>query len=320
MSRVLQPDDSWDMGKAMKLTERHGSFLLSTATALWMVYPALKDLLRSSQQGELYSHIALIPFVSAYLFYVNRKTIFSDPRYSYVPGIALSVIGLILYLTGTNQQSVLSQNDHAALTTLSALLFWAGSFLLLYGTKAFRAATFPILFLLFMVPIPSALMNPILSFLQVGSARISHLLFLLIGMPFSREGLVFQLPGVSIKVAEQCSGIRSSLALLITSVLAAHVFLRGTWRRAAFMLSVLPIALFKNAVRIVTISWLSVYVDRRILEGGFLHKSGGFLFFALGLVILGAILILLRRIGEDDDSSTKVAPAGDTAYSPLSRS
>jgi len=299
----------------MKFTQRDGLFLLATAIALWMLYGPLRNFLHSSQGSELYSHIILIPLISAYLFFVDRKAIFSDPAHSYAPGIVLSVTGLMLFLAGTSQQPALNQPDYASVITLSAAIFWTGTLMLLYGIKAFRTATFPILFLLFMVPIPSALMNEIISVLQIGSAQMGHLLFLLVGMPFSREGLVFHLPGASIEVAAQCSGIHSSLALLITSVLAAHFFLQATWKRAVLVLCVLPVAIFKNAVRIVTISWLSVYVDERILAGGFLHRSGGFLFFALGVVVLGIVLILLRRIGKDNGFAIAAGSAGDTGFS-----
>ena len=93
------------------------------------------------------------------------------------------------------------------------------------------------------------------------------------------------------------SGIRSSLALLITSVLAGQVFLVGRWRKMLLALAVFPVTIFKNAVRIVTLYLLSYFIDMRIIQGGFLHRSGGFIFFGLGLVMLGYVLWLLRAPG-----------------------
>jgi exosortase/archaeosortase family protein len=61
------------------------------------------------------------------------------------------------------------------------------------------------------------------------------------------------------------------------------------------MLTILPITILKNGIRIVTLTLLAIYVDQRFLTGGFLHKSGGFLFYIPGLLIFGAILLWLRK-------------------------
>ena len=80
----------------------------------------------------------------------------------------------------------------------------------------------------------------------------------------------FALPALAIEVAEECSGIRSSLALLITGLLAGHMLLRTPWTRTALMAAIVPIAIMKNAVRIVVLTLRSTYVDR-----GFITSSEG---------------------------------------------
>ncbi len=164
-----------------------------------------------------------------------------------------------------------------------------------FGTGSLRPALFPLLFLLFIVPVPSGLMDGFVYLLQVGSTEVSYYLFQLAGVPIFREGFVFHLPGLSVEVARQCSGIRSSLALVITVILASHLFLQGGWRKAVLILSVFPITILKNGIRILTITLLAIYVDMKFLTQGFLHQSGGFLFFIPSLALLGAILYGLRR-------------------------
>ncbi|OGD15474.1 MAG: hypothetical protein A2V76_01135 [Candidatus Aminicenantes bacterium RBG_16_63_14] len=194
----------------------------------------------------------------------------------------------------------------ASLTTLGALLFWCGAYLVIYGKNGSRRAFFPLAFFLFAVPIPALFIEKIIAVLVVGSAYMTRLLFVVFRVPFVQDGPVFYLPGLAIEVAQQCSGIRSSLALLITTVLAGHIFLRRFQSQALLALAVFPVALFKNAIRIITLYLLSYFVDMRIIMGGFLHKSGGFVFFGLGLVVLGSILWLLRE-GERRDSGLKAA-------------
>jgi exosortase/archaeosortase family protein len=80
----------------------------------------------------------------------------------------------------------------------------------------------------------------------------------------------------------------------IPTVIAGKLFLNNGWRRGILALSIFPIAIMKDGLRIVTLSLLTVYVDKRILSSP-LHKDGGILFFILGVIILWPILWLLRR-------------------------
>jgi exosortase len=167
--------------------------------------------------------------------------------------------------------------------------------LFLYGKEALRKAYFPVAFLIFAIPIPSILLEKIISVLVTASTSVTNLLFKAIGVPFTREGSIFDLPGFSIEVAKECSGIRSSLALFITGILAGHLFLKKSWKKGVLALAVFPIAVFKNGLRIVGLYLLSYYIDMRFIEGDFHHKFAGSVFFAVGLVLLGLILWILRR-------------------------
>jgi exosortase/archaeosortase family protein len=121
-----------------------------------------------------------------------------------------------------------------------------------------------------------------------------------------REGFVFHLPGQSVEVAKQCSGIRSSMALLITSVLAGHLFLRTWWKKVILAIVIIPITMFKNGIRVVSLTLLGTYVDSRILTNSLLHTDGGILFFLLALVLLAPVLYFLRksevRVAKDKDN------------------
>jgi exosortase len=123
-----------------------------------------------------------------------------------------------------------------------------------------------------------------------------------------RDGVVFHMPGLSIEVAPQCSGIRSSLALAITCVLAGHMFLKRGWNKALLVLAVIPITMLKNGIRIVTLTLLALYVDRGFLESS-LHRDGGILFFVLALCLMAPILFLLRR----SEGSGKSGKSGKVA-------
>jgi len=288
------------------------SFIFLSMVAILMIYGPLRELLRNEDHSEYYSHILLIPLISGYFIYAKRKILFSDLEYSPLPGIILLVIGVLFYMVGREQRAQFNLNDHSSLITFSGLMFWIGSIVLLYGMKTFQKIFFPLLFLVFMIPVPTLLMDSTIHLLQAASAEVTHLLFIITGIPFSREGFTFHLPGINIEVAKQCSGIRSSLGLFITGILAGHLFLRTGWRKVILALFVFPITVFKNGVRITTLSALAVYVDEKFITQSFLHKSGGFIFYIPALLLLGFGLWWLRRSEKalDRDKSKKFEVRG----------
>lgn len=267
-------------------------FILFVGIAAAMAFVPLFNLFHRGRPADYYSHIPLIPVISAFLLFRLRKIILQSEGRSLIPGIVTMAGGIGLFSWG--QFSQFDFVGHAAISTAAAIVFLAGSYLMLFGTKAFTKALFPFVFLLFAIPLPTFLMDKIVSVLAVASTGVTHLLFKAFGVPFVQEGAYFHLPVFNIEVAQECSGIRSSIALLITTVLAGHIFLKKSWKRVSLALAVFPVTVLKNGIRIVTLYLLSYFVDMRIIEGGFLHKSGGFIFFGFGLVVLGFILWVIK--------------------------
>lgn len=262
-----------------------------------MAYPSLRALLRTTEHPDYYSHIVLIPVVSALLLFWERKKIFGRTDPLFPAGLLAVAAGLALYLWGRGRPA--GPDDAASIAAFAGLVFWAGAFLFAFGPAAFRKASFPIAFLLFAVPLPSAVMEKIISALVTASIAVTNLLFKAIGIPFVREGSIFRLPGFSLEVAKECSGIRSSLSLLVVGVLAGHVFLRRSWKKIVLAVLVFPIAVFKNGLRIVSLYLLAYYIDMRFIEGDFHHKFAGSVFFAVGFLMLASVLWLLRRSEKD---------------------
>ena len=114
--------------------------------------------------------------------------------------------------------------------------------------------------------------------------------------PYTETDWSSPCPRLNLEVAEECSGLRSSLVLFITSLLAGHMFLDKTWKKTVLALLVLPIGVLRNAVRILTIALLTIHVDSDIIDGP-LHHRGGPVFFVLSLCVLFAALFLLHRMG-----------------------
>ncbi len=243
---------------------------------------------------DSFSQILVIPFVSLFFIYEGRKRVFSEISYAWILGAALIVPGLLCLFATRVHHGSLGPENQGALFVFSVLLVWLGAFISFFGTRAFQKAQFPILFMFFCVPIPEPILSYIIGFLQNQSANAAAWFFQLAGVPYLRQGLIFRLPGVAIRVAEECSGIRSSLALLITTVLASYLYLRTTWKRLLLCAVILPLAILKNGLRIATLSTLAVYVNPGFLYGN-LHRRGGIVFFLIALVPMALLLIWLQR-------------------------
>ncbi len=259
-----------------------------------MFYSPLRELLLLSLSYDaVYSHIVLIPIVSVYFFIADRRVIFQDVQYNF-KGIFVVLAGLLMFAGSYMFKDVLNRSDMLSLTILSALIIWIGGFIFFFGGKAFSMARFPLLFLVFMIPIPSFILDEIIFLLQKFSSETANILFMISGVPYHHTGFTFHLSDLSVEVAEQCSGIRSSLALFIGSIIAGHMFLKSGWMKAALALIVFPISIVRNGARVVMLALLGNYVDPAILSGN-IHKKGGIPLFIISFAFLMILLWVMRR-------------------------
>jgi exosortase len=276
-------------------SRRHAMFVAFILISSLAFYKTLSAVIRYSlASSDSGSHIVLIPIISFFLLYLERQRIFSVTRTSIVPGATLALLGILLYWLVNRSSFSQTGNRQLSLETLCVLLVWIAGFLLCYGFAALRAAAFPLLFLLLMVPLPDVVLDRTIYALQSGSTEISYLIFQLVGTPVSRHGFLLSVPGVTIEVAKECSSIRSSIALFITCLLAAHLYLRTTWKKLVFVVLGLLLSVVKNGIRITTLTLLSVYVDPGFLYGR-LHRQGGFVFFLIALLILLPMFLWMEK-------------------------
>jgi exosortase C (VPDSG-CTERM-specific) len=272
--------------------------------------PTLFALALHAAGSELHSHILLIPFISAYLISLRRgqlpKDHFSSVGWGIV-AISAGFIALAAARVSSSPLQPLSENDYLALMTLAFLcLLVAGAFFFL-GRKWMATVAFPIAFLIFMIPMPDTMADALETASQYASAEAADLFFILSGTPFLREGRFFQLPNITLQVAQECSGIRSSWVLFITSLLASYMFLKSPWRRFVLVAFIIPLGVLRNGFRILVIGLLCVHLGPQMI-GSVIHRRGGPLFFALSLIPLFLLLWWLRR---GDSVPERASGAGD---------
>jgi exosortase len=269
-------------------------FALVCVAPIFIAWDAMRLVAALALTNDTYTHIPLIPLVTCFLIYTNRRAIAAQVSKQWQWGLLLLVPGFLAVVAVRLDLAHLQPSNDLSLAVLGVILVWMGAFAFFFGYSAFRAARFALLFLIFTVPIPEPLLSESIYLLQVGSARAAATLFSLFGIPYLQNGLVFSLPGVAIRVAEECSGIRSTLALLIMTVLASHMFLKATWKQILVCLLAVPLSIAKNGLRIAALSALAIYVNPGFLYGK-LHEYGGMFFFAAAFVPLALLFVILER-------------------------
>ena len=276
-------------------TKRWLWFSCWMALSLILFIKPISSLVRFSLSQNDASHLVLIPFISAALLYMERDKVFAELSTDTSLGGAFLLLCGFVDLASYSSKAAPTFGWQLSGWILALTAFWLSGFAFFFGRKALRAAYFPSLFLLLMVPIPGFLLDRIILLLQEGSAWITGVLFDMTGVPVLREGLVFHLPKVSIEVAKECSGIRSSMALLILALLVAHFCLKSFWNRLLFVICGLFMMIVKNGIRIATLTLLAIYVNPDFLFGR-LHHQGGVVFFVLALLLLLPLLFFLQRL------------------------
>jgi len=267
-------------------------YLVYIVLLLSMFAKPLFSLAVYAARSDLHSHILLIPLISGYLLYLRRNQLPND--YSSSPALAILplIAGLsALYFAWQRNGSPesVNQNDYPVLISFSFIsLLIAGGFLFL-GRKWMASAAFPFGFLVFMIPLPDSVVYNLETASKLASAEVAGLLFAITGTPVYRDNLVFQLPGIAIQVAQECSGIRSSWVLFITGILAAQLFLNHPWRRTILIGAVIPLGILRNGFRILVIGILCVHKGPQMIHS-VIHQRGGPFFFVISLIPLFALL------------------------------
>lgn len=279
-----------------------------TAALVILFGAPLFRLVAFAPHAELYSHILLIPFISGYLIWLKRGELAARPqpvrRWAWLP-MAAGIAVLAVYFALARRGWSPAKEDYLAAMVSSFLCFLlAGGFIFL-GSNYLRRIAFPVAFLFFCVPFPEPVRLELETLLQNGSSLCAWMFFKLAGTPVLVTGTQFQLPGFALQVAPECSGIHSSLVLIITSLLAAYLFLKSPLNRFWLVLAVIPLGLLRNGFRVWVIGELCVHIGPQMIDSP-IHHRGGPVFFVLSLIPLFLLLIYLGKSEARKERAGKV--------------
>ena len=255
---------------------------------LLVYYQVILQLAYSWDNNPNYSHGYFIPFISAFMVWYKRGEIFGQeirPR---------PVLGTLLILAGLMQLMVAWVGSEYFLQASSMIPVLIGLTLVFWGTAVTRKMLVPILFLIFMIPLPAILWNQLAFPLALMASKIGASAVDMMGLPILREGNILYLPNVTLQVEEACSGLRSLTTLFALSALIAYMSPLKRVSKLIIFLAAVPIALVGNIVRLIATAVLAKYFGSVVAEG-FIHDFSGWLLFVFGLVFLMLLQSFLTK-------------------------
>jgi exosortase len=231
-------------------------------------------------------HGFLVPVVAGFIVWQRRRVLAATPRQPNAWGLALVIFAALEALAATLGAELFTAR-------LAFIISLFGIILYLGGKRWIEELLFPLLLMLFMIPIPAIIYAQLTLKLQTLAAALGETLISWMGIPVLRSGNTLQLPSQTLDVAEACSGIRSLLSLGFLSLVYAYFTDKRVWMRWVLLVCTVPIAICANAIRVAVTGLVSEH-DVKLTRGAY-HEMEGYIVFVVALAALVAVHRLINR-------------------------
>jgi exosortase A len=259
---------------------------------LWIIFggaflaaylPVLSDLVHTWAHSDDYSHGFLILPVALYIIWDKRGLLAGATTVGSWVGLPAAVLSLMAYLFAR-------AGEILTLASLSMIGFIAGTVLFLFGFRVLRFYLFPLLLLLFMIPVPAQIYSSLTFPLQLLVTKATAWLASSVGIPIYCEGNVIHHSRGTFEVVQACSGLRSIMALLAVGAVFGYFSLRSNIPRTILLVSAIPIAIAVNILRVFAMV-AALHFLGIDLTLGTPHTILGIVLFGMAV----AIFALLRK-------------------------
>ncbi|MFZ2989138.1 exosortase B [Ideonella sp.] len=252
--------------------------------------PTLRDLFSTVWATDEQGHGPIVLGLSVWLIW--RKWSQIDQEAETAPeqawgGWALLALGLLLYLFGRSQRILSAQ-------TFSAILSLMGVLWLVRGRGAIKSLWFPLFFMLFMVPLPAALVDAVTQPMKLAVSSVASDVMYALGYPVARTGVILQVGPYQLLVADACAGLHTLFTLEAMGLLYLNVVRHSSvFRNIALAILIVPISFSANVVRVIALSLITFHFGDAAGQG-FLHGFAGMVLFMSALILIIATDTLLR--------------------------
>lgn len=242
-------------------------------------YPTVVGLVTEWWTNPFYSHGFLIPILSGYMLWQERSRLVACAKQPSWTGLGLFMIGLVLLVAGALGEEEFIERLSIPIT-LFGLVYFLG------GPQTAITCLFPAAYLLLMIPLPFFFSRFLKSILRPLDAKLAASWASYLGVIVYQEGDFIHLPNITLEVADGCTGFMSLLAL--SALGAFYVYRLPGKKKLILWVSVVPIAVVANVIRILVIVLVVYYSGEWFLDSWFHHIQGtsNFLFGLLLLVLL----------------------------------
>lgn len=235
-----------------------------------------------------YSHGFFIPFLALFMVWSKRKEIMSVDETPSVWGLPILLLGFLQFIAGQIGAEHFVQG-----TSMIAVIL--GITLILWGRKTAWIVLLPIVYLIFMIPLPAIIWNKYAFMLKLFATQLAAVCVQGLGVTVLREGNVLYLPSTTLEVVDACSGVRSLISLLALSTLIGFLGLSNAWKKWLLFFAAIPIAIVSNIIRLILIAVLGEEFGIKLTEG-LNHSLSGVFVFMIGMMLVYLVYWVLVSI------------------------
>lgn len=256
---------------------------------LALYVPTFYDLVTGLWATEAQAHGPIIFGLALWLIYRQWPLMMerSAGKPMAVSGWALLVIGLALYIIGRALQVHLFE--------VSSFIWMLAAILLVKrGGSALKVMWFPLFFMLFMIPLPGALVITLTMPMKMAVSYVSENILYWADYPIARNGVILQIGQYQLLVADACAGLQTLLTLEALGLFYVNVVRHTSlFRNVALAILIIPISFFANVIRVIVLTLITYHFGEAAGQG-FLHGFAGMVLFISALILILGVDKLLR--------------------------
>ena len=280
---------SGTLSRSAEATWAYAGTLLITGFVIFLYRDVFQGLVSDWYNDPDYSHGFLVPLLSAYFIWERWDAL---TKAKFLP----SLLGAVFLCFGLASLVIGLVGAELYVQRFSLIVVLLGLVLLILGWRCLWILSFPIGFLIFMIPLPAIVVNTIAFPLQLFAAKTASFCLFSLGIPVLREGNLIILASTTLEVAEACSGLRSLLSLLALGTVYGYFSQDTVWKRWVLVILSVPIAIVANAFRVSGTGILAHYFGVEAAEG-FYHSFEGWIVFVVAFVLLFFCGMILGKVG-----------------------